>query len=119
LYDVFQLFDYTDASTVNGNRATSTVAPQALYLLNAEFVRESATKLAARLLKDSREESERIRMLYQLSLGRLPTPKEMRRTPIYLSQFREAINDKENGESEAWATLCQVLLISNEFVTIR
>jgi hypothetical protein len=31
LYDVFQLFDSTDATVPNGDRATTTVAPQALF----------------------------------------------------------------------------------------
>ena len=51
LYDMFQLFDYTDASMVNGNRTTSTVAPQALFLMNADFVRESAQGLASRVAR--------------------------------------------------------------------
>ena len=32
LYDFFQLFDFNDASVINGNRETTTVAPQALFL---------------------------------------------------------------------------------------
>ena len=126
LYDLFQLFDYTDASMVNGNRATSTVAPQALFLMNAEFVSESAGALASRLLEDSTSDANRIGTMYQLALGRFPDAKETARTQTFLAQFRQALADGQQTDPEpkalehqAWATLCQVLLVSNEFVTIR
>ena len=38
LFDVFELFDYSDASVLNGSRSTSTVAPQALFMMNSELV---------------------------------------------------------------------------------
>ncbi|MCA9206612.1 MAG: DUF1553 domain-containing protein, partial [Planctomycetales bacterium] len=52
LYDVFQLFDYTDAGVVNGDRSTSTVAPQALFMMNSELVSDAATALARRALNE-------------------------------------------------------------------
>ena len=42
LYPVFQLFDYSDASVPNGNRNSSTVAPQALFMLNSGLDMDSA-----------------------------------------------------------------------------
>src|SRR5690606_35885545 len=49
LYDVFQLFDYTDADVINGDRDSSTIAPQALFLMNSELVAQATTALAERL----------------------------------------------------------------------
>ena len=116
LYDAFQIFDYTDASTVNGNRTTSTVAPQALYLLNAEFVQNAAKDLAARLLKMASTDEARIRALHQLCFGHPPTQSSTERFQAYLGRIRETMND---NELEAWSVICQVILVSNEFVTIR
>ncbi len=76
LYDAFQIFDYTDASTVTGSRTTSTVAPQALYLMNAPLVDESASAFASRLMGHAESEADRIKELYQLALGRSPSENE-------------------------------------------
>ncbi len=126
LYDMFQLFDYTDASMVNGNRGTSTVAPQALYLMNAELVQQSSQAFASRLLTASSGDSARIQLMYQLAFGRLPTVKESTRAKAFLVQFQKAANhqietptDSQRIEQLAWSMLCQVVLASNEFVTIR
>lgn len=119
LYDLFQLFDYTDASMVNGDRTTSTVAPQALFLMNAEFVQQSADALASRLLESNESDGERIQNLYQLAVGRRPTETELGRMQSFLTRFREGMNDQEITEVKIWSTLCQVMLVSNEFVTIR
>ncbi len=124
LYDLFQLFDYTNASMVNGNRATSTVAPQALFMMNADLVTDSAQALAARVLEHTNDEAERIRRVYQQSLGRLPTIKETQRAQTFLTSFRQSIageepSDSTQAEQQAWTGLCQVLLVSNEFISIR
>ncbi len=123
LYDMFQLFDYTDASMVNGNRTTSTVAPQALFLMNAEFVSESAQGLASRLIENATSDADRIENLYGLALGRRPSAKETSRMKTFLAKFRQALADGKQTdantlEHQTWATLCQVVLVSNEFVTI-
>jgi hypothetical protein len=124
LYDLFQLFDYTDASTVTGHRTTSTVAPQALFLMNAQLVGDSARAFAIGLLDHSESEPDRIHEMYQQALGRLPTPTETARAQTFLSAFRQAIANKEKADSQqveiqAWTTLCQVLLVSNELITVR
>ena len=41
VYAVFQAFDFADPSTASGERATTTVAPQALFLMNGKIVREA------------------------------------------------------------------------------
>ena len=61
---MFQLFDYADASVTNGNRTTSTVAPQALFMLNGDLVRAAMTALAGRALREGGVESrDQIRFL--------------------------------------------------------
>ncbi|MBM4077746.1 MAG: DUF1553 domain-containing protein, partial [Planctomycetes bacterium] len=38
LYEVFSAFDFADPSTINGQRDRTTIAPQALFMMNSEFV---------------------------------------------------------------------------------
>ena len=58
-------------------RESSTVAPQALTLLNAEEVQDRALAFAARLLKENRNESEIIKKAFELALGRAAGKEEV------------------------------------------
>ena len=58
-------------------RESSTVAPQALTLLNAEEVQDRALAFAARLLKDSENESDVIKRAFELALGRAAGKEEV------------------------------------------
>src|SRR5947209_13387516 len=49
-YPLFDAFDWPDLHNSCGRRVVTTTAPQALLLLNGEFTRERADKLAAGLL---------------------------------------------------------------------
>jgi mono/diheme cytochrome c family protein len=57
-------------------RESSTVAPQALALLNAETTRGRALALAVRVRREARTEDEPIARMFQLVLGRAPTSSE-------------------------------------------
>ncbi|HEY2840495.1 MAG TPA: DUF1553 domain-containing protein, partial [Pirellulales bacterium] len=50
--EIFEAFDFPDPSLVAGSRNASTVAPQALFLMNHTFVRAQAEAAARRLLSD-------------------------------------------------------------------
>ncbi|MDZ4852393.1 MAG: DUF1553 domain-containing protein [Pirellulaceae bacterium] len=51
--DAFEAFDVADPSTVVGKRNRSTIASQALWMMNHPWVREQATKTAELLLEES------------------------------------------------------------------
>ena len=53
LYDVFQAFDFADPSASNGKRIPTTVAPQALFMMNDQVVLECSAAMARRLLDRS------------------------------------------------------------------
>ena len=77
LPEIFEAFDFADPSTVVGVRNVSTVAPQALFLMNHPFVREQARAAAERLLRDKMvDDNARLQMTYRHTLGRLPNPGE-------------------------------------------
>lgn len=129
LYDMFELFDGTDASVTNGDRATTTVAPQALFMMNSDLVVQ-ASRLAARLLaRAAVDDNGRIALLYETALGRLPSPAESERAARYLDRLHAALGAEavsadadasvESLRLDTWQVLCQVVLASNEFVFIR
>ena len=126
LYEMFQLFDYNDASVLNGNRNTSTVAPQALFLMNSSFMQE-VTEQLARQLKANTSFAPTITTLYQRLYARSPSPLELQRCQRYLDTFRskppvnttDPAADPMDPEVRAWQSLCHVLLMSNEFIYVK
>ncbi len=113
LYDILEQFDYPDPTMPTGSRNTTTVAPQALILLNAPVVMESAERLAKTLLSIS-DEVERFTVLYQRLYHRPPAAEEVNRARAFLE--REA---QQGQASQALAALCQALMAANEFVFLR
>ena len=70
-------FDYSNTTSPLAERATTTVAPQALMLLNDDFMQRQAAAFAERLVKEAGDDPARqIRRAYQLAVNREPTPRE-------------------------------------------
>ena len=115
LYEVFSLFDYSDAGSVVGHRTTSTVAPQALFLLNSEFILTASRRLAQSLIDSSSDPGDRIRNAYQRVLFRSPDREELDEA----LRFVNANDDTPAEELPTWSMLCQALLTSNEFLYVR
>src|SRR5262249_17325305 len=82
LPDLVDAFDFADPSMVVGRRNVSTVAPQALYLMNHPFVLEQSRHAARRLLAETtpgrNDDGGRIDRAYRLALGRPPSGSERR-----------------------------------------
>jgi hypothetical protein len=86
-----EAFDPAEQGMVSGNRDATTVATQALYLLNDPFVRSQALDLAERLLKQAdADDVGRIAALYRLALGRPATPREVERAKAYAADYEAA-----------------------------
>ncbi len=105
------LFDAANPDASVENRDVSTVAPQALFLLNHDFVLAQAKHLADRVTRDEpKDETARIHRLFQLTFNRTATVDEMKIARQLLATPRKAAADT------AWRDLAHVLLCSNEFV---
>lgn len=116
LYDVFSLFDYSDASVTNGNRTTSTVAPQALFALNSDLILQASEALAEGLLSNQvGSDEERINRLYEIAYSRQASGSESQRAVEFIARFQNELGDRK----QAWTSLCHVVLASNEFIYIR
>ncbi|MEC9008978.1 MAG: DUF1553 domain-containing protein, partial [Planctomycetota bacterium] len=122
-------FDFADPSLPNGDRVTTTIAPQALFLMNGILVDNQSKHIADRILKPAGDDPARLKRLYESLLGRSPSAKEANQAATFLSEYRRtAVEDDKKSSDEkddsktipprvrAWRALCRVLLSSTEFV---
>jgi Protein of unknown function (DUF1553) len=129
---------FAEASTcINPNcevRTRSTVAPQALLLMNDPFVLERANDLALRLRQECPGNArQQIVRLWELAFAQVPSELEIQRSLIYLAEQTEALRQRAeviNAKSgtgkrettgadpllKALSSLCQVILGSNRFL---
>jgi len=101
----FGAFDCPDAGQSQPSRPRSTTPLQALNLFNSEFVAQQAEHFRLRLESEAPDLEGRVRRAYQLAFSRAPDDLELRLC-LELSQ------------TEGLATLCRVLLNTNEFLFI-
>ncbi|QDU25976.1 Planctomycete cytochrome C [Anatilimnocola aggregata] len=87
------VFDPAEQGMVSGARDTTTVAPQALYLLNDPFVRQQAMELTVRVQQQTTDDAERISLAYELVLGRPASDSEIARVQSYLIDFEQTAQE--------------------------
>ena len=95
------------------------VAPQALALLNNEFTHQASEKLAAQILREPRDKNMDP---WRLILGRKASPDEQFALVVFLNEqqnlFESNPATKKDAERLAWASLCHVLLNTNELIYV-
>jgi hypothetical protein len=120
---LLETFDFADLNLVTGQRNATTVPTQALFLLNSPFMLEQARAVATRLIKESSSAAERVQRLFLLAYSRPPTPQETLSSLDYLFRFGELADTGSESQAEAkiepWASLCQAVLGSNEFLFLN
>ena len=122
LYEVFETFDFANPSTIQGRRQTTTVAPQALFMMNSELMDQASRSLADRIVRENERDVDRLRAAYRLVHLRPPDGDESERAMDFLKRYEQAVR-AAGGESakrrpSGWQALCRVLLSSNEFVYV-
>jgi hypothetical protein len=110
LPELLTLFDFPDPSLIIGERATTTVPAQALYLMNNPFVLRQAEALADRLLAGAGDDPGRLARAYQLCYARPPSDEELKSAQKFIEDY-----GKKQTSRSAWAALCQALFVSAEF----
>ena len=84
---MFDVLDFCDTSRSVARRDITTVAPQALTLLNGEFVNRQARHFADRLIREvGANPVEQIEWAYRLALGRQPTSAELQDMTDFLKE---------------------------------
>jgi len=89
------------------------VAPQALYMMNSEFVAARTRSLAEQLLADSAlDDTGRVRRAYYRALGKPPDEGEIRAALDYIAHF------PQGPGPAAWSSFCRTLAASNDFLYV-
>lgn len=113
-HPLFEVFDFADINQPIAQRTTSTVATQALFLMNSPKVIEQARNAADIVLKSSTENDKRIETAFQNSLQRSPSETEQ-------AQVRDFLESSLSGNATAddvrdlWARFIQTLWSTPEF----
>ncbi len=119
LIPTLQLFDAPDAMQSIGERSTTTVAPQALAMMNSSFVRDLAMNFAKSLTTDPKVKLETlIDAAYWKALSRSPTDKEVQRMRLLIEHQEKSYGGTPQAREKALVDFCQLLMCLNEFVYI-
>lgn len=122
--EVLSLFDFPDASLVNGQRDSTNVPSQSLYLMNNPQAIAAADAFARRLgAMEAKTPQDRFTKAYELAYGRLPTAEEgqamrtffQRFTDQYLKGKSPTEEARKQASGVALSAFCQSLLSSAEF----
>jgi hypothetical protein len=106
------VFDAPDGTVHVGDRPTTTIAPQALHLMNNPHVRGAAHGLARRILASEKiSDADAVTRAYTMAVCREPTTEE-------LADGIAFIKGKPDRQT-ALADFCQVLFCLNEFLYVE
>lgn len=114
LPDVLELFDFAEPSLVTGERESTNVPAQALYLMNSPFVQERADALASRLARETTRDEDRILRAFQLCFTRNPDAGELQRGMAFLRPAAST-TDQTPDQGHLLTSFCQALLSTAEF----
>src|SRR5262249_48013409 len=108
-YPFFEAFDRPDTNASCPLRSVTTIAPQALTLLNSRLAHDAARAMADRVGREAGSDADpdaRVRRAFRLAFARDPDPEERRAAREFLA-----------GDPSL-AHLCLALLNASEFLYI-
>jgi hypothetical protein len=121
LVPMMTLFDAPDSLQDIALRSTTTVAPQALLMMNSPIVRGYAEGFAQRVVATSGDNpADNVRRAYAIAIGRGPTTEEEADALAFLAEQTRAygVTEKANASQLALTDFCQTLMSLNEFVFV-
>ena len=117
-----QVFDAPEPLVSQGSRPVTTVAPQALLLMNSPHVRAWASTWASRCLESAKGDPDRlIADLYWAAVNREPSPPERTQARAFLAnqEDRYRSTQPDRAKQAAATDLAQVVLSLNEVVYVE
>lgn len=97
-------FDQCDTTLPSAQRDVTTVAPQALAMMNNQFVHDRSEALAARVRSVAQIPDEQIEAVWRFALGRSPDPREHQLASAHLREqqqrFETAMETRPNTRQE-------------------
>lgn len=123
---MLQAFDAPQMEPNCERRFSSTVAIQALELMNGDFALAQAGEFAKRVMRDCGEKADPARLAgraWQLAFSAPLSPAETEELTRFLDRQREAFRASAHGnatapEELALASLCQVFFETNRFLYV-
>jgi mono/diheme cytochrome c family protein len=116
LVSMMTVFDAPDALQSTPERPSTTVAPQALLLMNNPLIRTASQSLAQRSLTDSQSAlPQAIELAYLATVSRPPTPDEQAAGLAFIGRQQSQYSG-EGATLSAMTDFCQVLFCLNEFI---
>ncbi|HEU0005978.1 MAG TPA: DUF1553 domain-containing protein [Terriglobia bacterium] len=134
---LLEVFDCPDSTVSSPSRSASTIAPQALALLNNSFVLQQSWRFARRVLQDAGfRPADQTHRAFQLALGRKATERELDWSLDFLGRQARAYAQNGHLSSEqdgagvvpagtdaagfrALADLCHAMFNLNEFLYLE
>ncbi|MBI1916627.1 MAG: PSD1 domain-containing protein [Planctomycetes bacterium] len=121
LIPMLQVFDAPESLVSLGERPATTIAPQALLLMNNAHVRSWARGFARRIAPAELTPIETaVASGYRIALTREPTRQELADSVAFIkSQLASSTAEgRKDAREHALADFCQVLMCLNEFVYV-
>ena len=123
---MLETFDLPQMNPACQDRPTSTVAQQALYLMNNATIRQLSASFATRVLEEATDMEEQIQWVYQTALSRPATAQELELGRSTLTQLEEKWSSHLKAENKstldapqmALKTYCHTLMNSAAFLYI-
>jgi len=112
MHELFEVFDFANQNSSVMKRNVTTVAPQALLMLNGTFVMSQARAAAQQSLSDDELDDEaRIDQAFRETVGRSPTARELRiaRKAVEPETDRASDRDTDEARLAKWERLYQAL----------
>ncbi len=124
---LLSVFDYPEMQPNCSERTVSTVSTQSLVLVNNARIHRWAGDFAERVLdqttaNETDPESQWVRLVYRMALGRSPTPEEQTEGRDVLAELRQLWRRSESSEADAsrraLTTFCHTIINSAEFLYV-
>ena len=120
VFDVLQTLDFPDPAVIAGRRQTSTIAPQALMMMNSKLVEAHSAHCAARIIDAGATDAERITAAYQRLLSRPATSDEIHLAKQFLHRVRSIKHDvRDDRPRKVWQSFGRALMSTSEFVYVE
>jgi hypothetical protein len=118
LTPMFVAFDYPTPFSTIGRRSVSNVPAQALTMLNNPLVLQQAELWAKNVLKQpGLTASERVKGMFETSLGRPPSPQELEQALAFFDEQARAHGRPD--DVRAWTEFAHVLFNLKEFIFVN
>ena len=120
IFDYLTAFDFGDPSAMSGQRDRTTVAPQALFLMNSKLVAQESETLSRTLLAQPGEDAERITTAFERFYSRPPTASEIASSLEFIAAYEKSLSERSTVTDQlrpmAWKAFCRALMSTNEFL---